>query len=131
MKLNFQYVLSLLLVVSIVVVLPMTSMAGEITVTTVLELPKAVEGDTCVAPLDEMRRDHMNMLFHQRDRTMYSGERDSKFSLTGCLDCHTQKDTQGHFVPINAPGQFCQQCHDYAAVKIDCFECHATTPRQP
>jgi hypothetical protein len=23
---------------------------------------------------------------------------------------------------------FCQSCHNYAAVKIDCFECHSSKP---
>ena len=31
-------------------------------------------------------------------------------------------------IPVNAPGQFCESCHTYAAVKMDCFECHATVP---
>ena len=94
----------------------------------VLALPLATQGEVCVEPVDVMRRDHMDILFHQRDRTMYSGERDSKHSLIGCLSCHTQKNDQGKFIPINAEGQFCQVCHAYTAVKIDCFECHATTP---
>jgi hypothetical protein len=25
-----------------------------------------------------------------------------------------------------APGDFCVSCHTYAAVRIDCFECHAS-----
>jgi hypothetical protein len=92
------------------------------------ELPAAIRGETCVEPLDVMRRDHMTMLFHQRDRTMYQGERSTPHSLTGCLSCHTQKDSQGAYIPINAPGQFCESCHSYASVKIDCFGCHATRP---
>ncbi len=94
----------------------------------VLDLPKAVKGESCVAPVEEMRRNHMEMLFHQRDQTMYFGVRDAKHSLTGCLSCHTQKDAGGKYIPINAPGQFCQECHSYTAVKMDCFQCHATTP---
>ena len=27
-----------------------------------------------------------------------------------------------------APGDFCLSCHSYAAVKIDCFECHSGKP---
>ncbi len=94
----------------------------------VLELPAATMGESCVAPVEVMRRDHMKLLFHQRDRTVRTGERNTKFSLTGCLDCHTQKDSQGEFIPINAPGQFCQQCHAFSSVKMDCFECHASRP---
>ena len=96
----------------------------------VLDLPKAVRGESCVAPVEEMRRNHMEMLFHQRDETMYFGVRDAEHSLIGCISCHTQKDAGGQFIPINAPGQFCQECHSYTAVKMDCFQCHATTPAQ-
>jgi hypothetical protein len=24
---------------------------------------------------------------------------------------------------------FCQSCHNYTAVKIDCFECHSNKPQ--
>ena len=94
------------------------------------EIPAAVKGEQCVEPVDVMRRDHMTMLFHQRDRTVYFGERspEAKYSLIECLSCHTQKDAQGAYIPINAPGQFCQVCHSYASVKMDCFECHANKP---
>ncbi len=94
----------------------------------VLDLPKAVRGESCVAPVEEMRRRHMEMLFHQRDETMYFAVRDTEHSLIGCISCHAQKDAAGQFIPINAPGQFCEQCHSYTAVKIDCFQCHAATP---
>ena len=93
-----------------------------------LEIPAATMGDSCVEPVDIMRRDHMDFLFHQRDRTVYQGEREAKHSLTGCLDCHTRKDSQGDYIPINAPGEFCQACHAFSSVKMDCFECHASRP---
>jgi hypothetical protein len=86
------------------------------------------EGQQCVEPTDIMRRDHMNFLMHQRDATVHQGVRTTKHSLVGCVDCHVQRDTGGQAIPVNAPGQFCQSCHQYAAVKLDCFECHATTP---
>ena len=94
----------------------------------VLNLPKAVMGESCVEPVSVMREKHMDLLFHQRDKTMYQGTRDEKHSLIGCLNCHTQKDAQGQFIPINEKGQFCEVCHSYTAVKMDCFGCHATTP---
>lgn len=31
-------------------------------------------------------------------------------------------------MPVNSPGQFCASCHRFAAVSLDCFQCHATTP---
>lgn len=90
--------------------------------------PKAVEGESCVEPVDQMRRNHMRMLMHQRDDTVLSGIRTTKHSLVGCIDCHAAKDSSGEFIAVNAPGQFCSTCHEYAAVEMDCFQCHATTP---
>lgn len=82
----------------------------------------------CVEPTDVMRRDHMRFLFHQRDKTVHEGIRTKRHSLVGCIDCHSSNDQSGKPIPINAPGQFCQSCHAYAGVKMDCFQCHATTP---
>ena len=86
------------------------------------------DGEQCVEPTDVMRRDHMNFLMHQRDATVHQGVRTKRHSLTGCIDCHVQRNAQGQTIPVNAPGQFCESCHRYAAVSLDCFECHATTP---
>lgn len=94
----------------------------------VLNIPKAIKGESCVEPIEVMRRRHMEILFHQRDQTMYSGMRDGKHSLIGCVSCHTRKDDQGKYIPINAEGQFCRECHSYVATQIDCFGCHAATP---
>jgi len=92
------------------------------------ELPAAVEGEGCVEPLDVIRREHMELLLHQRDATVYLGERGTDHSLKECLACHTQKDAQGAYIPANAEGQFCNECHTYVGVQMDCFECHAGTP---
>lgn len=85
-------------------------------------------GAQCVEPIEIMRRDHFEFIKHQRDQTVYHGIRGSRHSLAGCIDCHASKSADGEFLPINAEGQFCQTCHTYAAVKIDCFTCHATVP---
>ena len=85
-------------------------------------------GAQCVEPIEIMRRDHFEFIKHQRDQTVYHGIRGSKHSLAGCIDCHASKSAEGEFLPINSEGQFCQTCHTYAAVKIDCFTCHATVP---
>ncbi len=83
----------------------------------------------CVAPTDDMRRNHMEYLKHQRDRTVHQGVRGSKFSLSGCVDCHAA--VQGaEAVPINAEDQFCKGCHDFASVSIDCFHCHRGIPSE-
>lgn len=82
----------------------------------------------CVEEPAVMRRHHFDFLAHQRDDTVRSGIRGAKHSLKDCVGCHAQV-THGQAVPVNAPGQFCAACHDYAAVSVDCFTCHATTPQ--
>ncbi len=89
---------------------------------------KADKLEACVEPTDVMRRRHFEFIKHQRDLTVHQGIRGSKHSLAGCVDCHARRDAEGHPVPVNAEGQFCDSCHDYAAVHIDCFSCHSTVP---
>jgi hypothetical protein len=86
-----------------------------------LPVVKIEKGEACVAPVEEMRRNHMKMLFHQRDRTMREGIRTTQFSLKGCVDCHASTKTGS---VLGAEG-FCSSCHAYASVRIDCFECHS------
>ncbi len=98
---------------------------GTLAAPAAAEVPKPVVAIAnpghCVAPVEEMRRDHMDMLKHQRDRTLRLGERDAKVSLNACIDCHASK-TNGSV--LGDKENFCQGCHSYAAVKLDCFECH-------
>ena len=89
---------------------------------------KAAGLQQCVEPTEFMRKNHMDILFHQRDRTMREGIRTRQHSLVQCVACHAERDSAGNFAPINAQGQFCQSCHTATAVKMDCFECHATRP---
>lgn len=85
-------------------------------------------GDACVKETEWMRRNHMDLLKHDRDRTLRQGIRPVDGSIIGCINCHANKNDQGHFISVNAEGEFCSGCHSYTAVKIDCFECHATKP---
>jgi len=90
-------------------------------------IPRGI-GEQCVADTALMRSDHMKLLNHQRDETVIDGVRGNPFSLVGCVNCHAQSDAEGRPVRIDAEGQFCESCHAYAAVKIDCFSCHAAVP---
>jgi hypothetical protein len=74
----------------------------------------------CIAPAEEMRRNHMEMLKHQRDRTMRQGIRGEKASLNECINCHASKTTGS----VTGKDNFCESCHSYAAVKLDCWDCH-------
>ena len=81
----------------------------------------------CVAPPAEMRRNHMAMLQHQRDRTLRLGERGAKVSLNACINCHAGKASGS---VIGSRTEFCESCHAYAGVKLDCFECHQSKAGQ-
>ena len=117
---------NLFILLAMSLVMSGTALAGNIGPE--LKINRA-NGDECVLPADEMRKDHMKHLDHQRDDTMHNGVRTKKFSLKECINCHANKDEEGKYIPVNAPGEFCQSCHTYTSVKLDCFECHATKPR--
>ncbi|WPL15488.1 Intracellular sulfur oxidation protein DsrL [Thiorhodovibrio winogradskyi] len=89
---------------------------------------KAAGLDSCVEPTREMRRYHMEYIRHQRDTTVYNGIRHTKYSLSGCVGCHTGHTADGVPIPVNGKGQFCNACHETAAVTLNCFDCHATVP---
>ena len=95
-----------------------------------VQLPKPPKGKgkKCVADTDFMRRNHMKMLLHQRDDTMRSGIRTKRFSLKECITCHAVNGADNKPVTVKSPKHFCRQCHDYVAVRLDCFECHASRP---
>ena len=85
----------------------------------------AKAGTQCIADPEYMRRHHMELLVHQRDKTVHQGMRGAEASLQGCISCHASQRTGS---VAKAPTDFCVACHSYAAVKIDCFDCHASTP---
>ena len=89
------------------------------------------KGESCVAETGFMRRNHMNLLGHQRDETTREGIRTTRFSLKKCVDCHAVPGADGKPVGAEDPRFFCTACHEYVAVKIDCFQCHASRPETP
>ena len=82
----------------------------------------------CVEPEDEMRRNHMEYILHQRDETVHQGVRTRQYALEECINCHASKDDSGEYIRVEDSRHFCTTCHSYAAVKIDCFQCHADVP---
>ena len=86
------------------------------------------KGEACVADTAFMRRNHMTVLDHQRDETVREGMRGKPFSLRECVACHAVPGADGAAVGADDPGFFCNACHEYVAVRIDCFECHASRP---
>jgi hypothetical protein len=86
------------------------------------------QGDTCVEDTDFMRRNHMDLLNHQRDETVIRGVRTEQHSLKECINCHVVKGPDAIPVTVSSPQHFCRSCHDYAAVSVYCFQCHASRP---
>jgi len=105
----------------------MTGYAGD---SLLPEIPTAqarysdVQG--CVEPTAEMRRNHMKYILHQRDETMHEGVRTTQYSLVECINCHVSDAPDAP--RVSSEEHFCNSCHSYAAVSIDCFQCHADRP---
>jgi hypothetical protein len=71
----------------------------------------------CVAPVELMKRSHMQLLHDLRDKAVRGGDRTLKtyhLNLTStCLtECHAGK------------ADFCDRCHSYAGVAPSCWNCH-------
>jgi hypothetical protein len=84
------------------------------------EVKRSVE-PRCVEPAATMRTGHMALLLGWREQVVRTGNRtyvasDGRphvVSLTQtCMRCHGQK------------AEFCDRCHEYAAVRITCWDCH-------
>ena len=87
---------------------------------------KTYKGDKCVEDTEFMRRNHMKLILHQRDETMHRGIRTQKYSLKNCVDCHADPKTNS----VLGKDGFCESCHVYASVSIDCFSCHSAAPEK-
>jgi len=95
--------------------------------------PKAKENfsaeQPCVEPIDIIRRKHGIFLKHSRDDIVHHGMRTTQHSLVTCINCHVVPNAEGNYPSIKEGSKhFCRSCHTYAAVTIDCFQCHASKP---
>lgn len=108
--------------------LPMASVNGEVPLPEVPKAKKKAGKDVCVEPVEDMRKNHMDYLLHQRDDTLRKGIRTKQHSLVECIDCHVTPDSSGKYTRFGESEHFCSSCHNYVAVSIDCFQCHADHP---
>ncbi len=74
------------------------------------------------------RENHPDLLRHDRNLTVRDGNRDIQASLKGCFTCHAATTETGAVATYESDKNFCRVCHDYVAVKVDCFMCHRSTP---
>jgi hypothetical protein len=86
---------------------------------------KIEKGERCVEPTEEMRRNHMEKILHQRDRTVHQGVRTIQHSLKNCVNCHAAQSGS-----VLGKDGFCASCHQYASVHIYCFGWHTDKPEK-
>ena len=93
-------------------------------------IPKAQrrfsEAQGCVEPTEDMRANHMEYILDQRDATVHEGIRTKQHSLVECINCHVSDAPDAP--RYESEKHFCNSCHTFAAVSIDCFQCHADRP---
>jgi hypothetical protein len=91
------------------------------------ELEKPAQEKQCVYETSYMRAAHMEVLDDWRNESVRDGTRTylaadghiREKSLTGdCLRCHSDAT------------KFCDECHNYTAVKLYCWDCHLTPKEQ-
>jgi hypothetical protein len=75
----------------------------------------------CVEPKSFMRAEHMKLLNEWRDsairkaKRVYVGAEGKEYTISlqnTCMKCHSNKK------------KFCDECHNYMAVKPYCWDCH-------
>lgn len=86
----------------------------------ILQMPE--QDRKCVESKAFMRTEHMQLLNNWRDSVVRDGYRQYVSETTGkhfnmslqngCMHCHSNKK------------KFCDQCHNYMAVKPYCWDCH-------
>jgi len=74
------------------------------------------------------RINHPYLLRHDRNLTVHDGDRNVQASIAACVTCHAVNGPDSKPVTIASDQHFCRVCHEYAAVKIDCFQCHNSVP---
>lgn len=91
------------------------------------DIPKA-KGLHCVRNTEWMRRNHMKLLMHERYLVVHKGIRNEQETLPGCMSCHVRRLPDGHYPSVTSKKFFCNSCHTYVGVRIDCFSCHTNRP---
>ncbi len=94
-------------------------------------IPKAL-GEPHPEGNEYWRINHPALLAHDRDLVVLEGIRDVDASLVGCVVCHAVNGPDQGPVPMpvdaGSPDNSCQVCHQFVAIEIGCFVCHASVP---
>jgi hypothetical protein len=87
----------------------------------IMEYEKLNGKKECVEPKEFMRAEHMVLINNWRDAVVRddnrgylnsTGKRWNMSLQNGCMQCHSNKK------------KFCDECHNYMAVKPFCWDCH-------
>ena len=116
--------------VGALLLLPLLAQANDLLPTVPKAKAKANPDTLCIRDVNDMRKNHMDYIMHKRDKTMREGVRTKQDSLAECISCHVPKDDKGHYASFGDDKHFCSSCHNYAAVSIDCFDCHNDKPTE-
>ena len=108
--------------------LPVLSNAGDLGPTPPKAKMNFSETSKCVKPIGEIRKNHMELLKHKRNLTLREGVRTKENSLVECIKCHVSANDKGEFARFGDDDYFCSSCHNFAAVTLDCFDCHSDLP---
>lgn len=82
----------------------------------------------CIEPKAYMRAEHMQVLNNWRDSVVrqgnriYTNSRGEQYTMSlqnTCMRCHSNKK------------KFCDECHNYMAVKPYCWDCHIQPKENP
>jgi len=85
----------------------------------IMKLPESER--KCIEPKEFMQREHMQMLNNWRDwvvrdgNSIFTASDGKQYTMSlqkTCMKCHSNKK------------DFCDQCHNYAAVVPYCWDCH-------
>jgi hypothetical protein len=106
--------------------------SGSIPIPTPPKAKKSVSSEqSCIKPIEIMRRSHGFFLKHYRHDSVRYGIRTIQDSLITCINCHVTPLADGSYPSVKKGTEhFCRSCHEYAAVTIDCFQCHTDHPEE-
>ena len=114
--------------VTLFLMLPMLVLASDLLPSVPKAKANANPTTLCVREVNDMRKNHMDYIMHKRDETTRKGVRTKDDSLAECISCHVSKNDKGNYPHAGSEEHFCSTCHNYAAVSIDCFDCHNDKP---
>ncbi len=124
--LSHKTIISTLL--SVLLLLPVFAQAGDLMPVVPKAKAKANPDTLCIRDVKDMRKNHMKYILHKRDKTLREGVRTKQDSLAECISCHISKNDKGEYASFGDSKHFCSSCHNFAAVNIDCFDCHNDKP---